>query len=175
VIRAERPDTGAAAVALCTDGAAIDHRTGGKRKACPQRGRRFDAETRQAALEWAATHGAAAAAAKFGMSERSVQSWTMARADTTVKREGTARGELSPAVKKTTALAISSGVAASVEEPARRTSAGRARHGRRYSVAEKRAMLERAAADGVSAAAEAFGATRWSIYGSQPRPFRNLR
>ncbi len=72
-------------------------------------------------------------------------------------------------MKRTTAVATSSGVAASVEEPARRTSAERARHGRRCSVAEKKAILERAAADGVSAAAEAFGATRWSIYEWQRR------
>ncbi len=143
-------------------------RTDGKRKACPQRGRRFDAETRQAALTWAAKHGAAAAAVKFGMSERSVQSWTVALAGTTVKQEGVARGEPRPAVKGTTSAATSSR-AASVEERARRTSAERALHGRRYSVAEKKAILERAAADGVSAAAEAFGTARWSIYDWQRR------
>lgn len=144
-------------------------RTDGKRKACPQRGRRYDAETRQAALAWAAKHDAAAAAARFGMSERSVQSWTVARAGATVKQEGTARNEPRPAVKETRSAATSSRVAASVEDPARRTSAARARHGRRYSVAEKKAILEQATADGVSAAAKASGATRWSIYDWQRR------
>ena len=147
----------------------LTKRTDEKRKACPLRGRRYDAETRQAALAWAVTHGAAAAAAKFGMSERSVQSWTTARAGTTVKQEGAARGELRSAAKRTAATATSSRVVASVEEPARRTSAARAQHGRRYSVAEKKAILEQATADGVSAASKASGATRWSIYDWQWR------
>ncbi len=70
----------------------MDKRTGGEREACPQRGRRYNAETRQAPLAWAAKHGAVAAAAKFGMSERSVQSWTTARAGTTVKQGGRCAG-----------------------------------------------------------------------------------
>jgi len=60
-------------------------------------------------------------------------------------------------------------VPASVEEPRLTTSAERARHGRRYSVAEKKAILEQAAAASVSAAAKASGAARWSIYDWQRR------
>jgi len=42
--------------------------------------------------------------------------------------------------------------------------ARRARHGRRFSVAEKKAILEHAEAHGVSAAAAQFATSRWSIY-----------
>ncbi len=41
----------------------------------PRRGRRWSSETKAAAAKWGREHGAAAAATKFGMSERSVQLW----------------------------------------------------------------------------------------------------
>lgn len=138
-----------------------------ERRGCPQRGRRYDAETRRAAVSWSALHGTAAAAEKFGMSERSVQGWAKARGATARKGEATARDERRPMVTATSAPSASGATASG--ERAWKTRGERARHGRRYSVAEKKAILERVAGDGVSAAAEAFGVARWSIYDWQRR------
>jgi transposase InsO family protein len=114
-------------------------------------------------------HGTASAAVKFGMSERSVQSWTKAQRGRSGRPQGAARGERRPAAGARSAAPPVGAGAAPAEKQAQGTSAERARHGRRYSVAEKKAILERAAGDGVSAAAQAFGVTRWSIYDWQRR------
>ncbi len=124
------------------------------RGSCPQRGRRYSRDAQQAAAAWAADHGAAAAAAKFGMSARSVLRWVTARARK-AERLPAARGE------RATAVATAP---ASPGAPQPGAGARRARHGRRFSVAEKKAILEHAEAHGVSAAAAQFATSRWSIY-----------
>jgi transposase len=101
-------------------------------------------------VAWAADHGAAAAAAKFGMSTRSVLRWVTARARK-AEQSAAAKGERAAAVVATAAASPGAG-------------ARRARHGRRFSVAEKKAILEHAEAHGVSAAAAQFTTSRWSIY-----------
>ncbi len=135
------------------------------RGACPQRGRRHSKDAQQVAVAWAVDHGAAAAAAKFGVSTRSVLRWTAAGAR---KAEGmpAARGERAAA--RVTATAARPSAPQSGREL---VSAGarRARHGRRFSVAEKKAILDHAEAHGVSAAAAQFATSRWSIYDWQRR------
>ena len=99
-------------------------------------------------MAWAVDHGAAAAAAKFRMSVRSVLRWTAAGVRKTERVTTTAARPSEP-------------------QPGRELeSAGarRARHGRRFSVAEKKAILDHAEAHGVSAAAAQFATSRWSIY-----------
>ena len=92
-------------------------------------------------------HGAATAAAKFGMSERSVQLWIEAGEGTDVKAGAAAAGGRS-----------SSG--ATVQH---------GRKGRRYGMAEKEEILREAARVGVRAAAQKKGVSRWSIYEWQRR------
>jgi putative transposase len=131
-------------------------RAGAGRGSCPQRGRRYSRDAQQAAVDWAADHGAAAAAAKLGMSAWSVLRWTTTGARK-AERMASAKRERAGAVVATTA-------AASLGAPEPGAGARRARHGRRFSVAEKKAILEHAAAHGVSAAAAQFVTSRWSVY-----------
>lgn len=172
----------------------------GPSRSCPQRARRYDAEVKRAAVAWAERHGAAAAAAKFGMSERSVQYWQRiaqkeARPETsrpvrslvgpsTTKPVTTGVRETPTAAKpdeerapRVMARAITRTVLASAVAPppaatvrptttgrAARTPASRARHARRYGVAEKQAILDEAVRLGVAGAAEKHGVSRWSVY-----------
>jgi putative transposase len=164
---------------------------------CPQRARRYDAETKQEAVSWAQRHGAAAAAAKHGMSERSVQLWQQAaqptsakvvapaparvRATTAVAAAAASATVAAAAASATVAAAVgrAAGMRASsppersaVSRTARRSGtegttrspAHRARHGRRYGVAEKQAILVAAQQLGVTAAATEHGVSRWSVY-----------
>lgn len=128
---------------------------------CPQRGRRWSAKAKAAAVRWASEHGVPAAAAKFGMSDRSLHRWA--------KAEGVKVGP-APATAVATTAAVAS-AASAVPAPrsapkadAKPSGSARARNGRRYGVAEKRAVLGEAAAVGVTAAAEKSGVSRWSIY-----------
>ena len=125
----------------------MSKRARNSRRACPQRGRRYDLGTIEATLEWAAKHGSASAATRFGVSEASVHRWARRR----------------PAGK------VAAGLRDAAKQQGPRTNAERTRHGRRYSVAEKRAILEYAGKHGVSAAKQEFSASRWSIYDWQRR------
>ena len=194
----------------------------GRRGPCPQRARRYDDHVKRDAVSWAERHGAAGAAAKFGMSERSVQLWqqaarsssssvatkeTPARATvraTKVARSPARRREESvserrvdveaPAVPTMTTMATTSTASrrmagaprpaprtkvaspapatghrvtrrpASTEPIAARSPAERARHGRRYGVAEKQTILDDAQQLGVTAGAAKHGVSRWSVY-----------
>ena len=123
---------------------------------CPRRARRYTVEQKGAALAWAAKHGPAAAAAKFGMSQRTVDYWQAAQ------RKGPA-----PAAAGGTAAArtVAPSAAAVTAPPvAKGIPAARARRGRRYGVAEKQAVLAHAAAHGATATEQALGVSRWSIY-----------
>ena len=126
-----------------------------RRGSCPQRGRRYTKDAQQAAVAWAADHGVPAAATKFGMSARSVLRWVKARAGKVeqARRNG---GEEAPEVAGATETPPGA--------PKGGAAARRARHGRRFSVAEKKAILEHAAEHGVTAAAEQFATSRWSVY-----------
>jgi putative transposase len=178
--------------------------TRGRGGSCPQRARRYDAQTKQDAVAWAQRHGAAAAAAKFGMSERSVQLWQQAARPTTAQagapaaaRVG-ARVAVAPATVRAragatkvvasapatgpsaTAAGRPAGTRDSAHAPAQakvsgtarppgtddtpRSPAQRARHGRRYGVAEKQAILDDAQQLGVTAAATKHAVSRWSVY-----------
>ena len=125
-----------------------------RRGSCPQRGRRYTKDTQQAAVAWAADHGVPVAAAKFGMSARSVLRWVKARAGKVEQARGKADAARGDAKATGTSSAL----------PTVGAAARRARHGRRFSVAEKKAILEHAAAHGVTAAAEQCTASRWSVY-----------
>ena len=112
----------------------------------PQRGRRWSSETKVAAAKWGREHDAAAAAAKYGMSQRSVELWMQAEAARTSRGAAAAEGTL-----------VSAGTVV------------QARKGRRYGVAEKNEVLREAASIGVGAAAKKMGVSRWSIYEWQRR------
>lgn len=153
---------------------------------CPERGRRYDAQTKQDAVAWAQRHGAAAAAAKFGMSERSVQLWQQATRPTSTKAVVSApvstramQAVASAPARAATGIgrtvetkAPSSPVQSPVPRAARRlgtddtarSPAKRARHGRRYGVAEKQEILDDASKLGVAAAAVKHAVSRWSVY-----------
>ncbi len=109
-----------------------------RRRRYPRRGRRWSSKTKAAAAKWGREHGAAAAAAKFGMSERSVQLWMEAEATGGAATAGRTSGSAAPVLH--------------------------GRKGRRYGVTEKEEVLREAARVGVSAAAEKKGVSRWSIY-----------
>lgn len=126
---------------------------------CPQRARRYTAEQKTTALAWAAKHGPASAAAKFGMSQRTVDYWQAAQ------RKGPA-SEAGARAAKTVASGTSSPSAPAVTAaPAVKGSlAARGRRGRRYGVVEKQAVLAHATAHGATATEQALGVSRWSIY-----------
>ena len=135
---------------------------------CPKRGRRYSRAQRRAVLVWVAQHGIESAIAKFGVSAPTVGSWQTGRrvrkraggGVSSTRRGATARSR-PPAAAEPTAPATATCAAAA---RGRRGAAERARHGRRFSVAEKEAILVEAAAEGVSAAAKKFRTSRWSIY-----------
>ncbi len=81
------------------------------------------------------------------MSARSVLRWVTARAR---------KAERSVAAKAERAASVVAIGAARLGAPQPAAGARRARHGRRFSVAEKKAILEHAEAHGVSAAAAQF-------------------
>jgi putative transposase len=160
----------------------------GRRGPCPRRARRYDAQTKQEAVSWAQGHGAAAAAAKFGMTERSVQLWQQAARPTSAKvvapapasvgatkavASAPASVPVAPVVGRTAGTkAASPPVRSTVSRTARRSGsddttrspAERARHGRRYGVAEKQEIVVDAQQLGVAAAATKHGVSRWSVY-----------
>jgi len=196
----------------------------GRSGPCPQRARRYDDHVKRDAVSWAERHGTAAAAAKFGMSERSVQLWweaarpkggaatkvsapATARAAKVVaasRREASARAPAGAVEAPTATTAATAATTATVEvtsTPSRRAAAAprpvppnkvpgstpttgrsltrrstapvgaaarapaeRARHGRRYGVAEKQAILDDAQQLGVTAGAAKNGVSRWSVY-----------
>ena len=110
---------------------------------CPRRGRRYNQEQRRAVLAWEAKHGIDAAVSKFGVSARTVQAWHERHPDDVKEATQTSK-------KK--------------RRQHKRSAAKRARHARRFSVAEKKVILEAAEADGVTAAAKAHNTSRYSIY-----------
>jgi len=124
---------------------------------CPQRARRYPAEQKSATLAWAAKHGTASAAAKYGMSQRTVGYWQAAQ------RKGPASGAAGGASTRTTVAAART-AARSAPAAVKATPVARARRGRRYGVAEKQAALEHAAGHGATATEKALGVSRWSIY-----------
>lgn len=142
--------------------------------ACPQRGRRWSEEDRAAAVQWACEHGAAAAAAKYGMSGWSVCRWVRAQGSTLP----VVRRDVAPTMPGTAAAGAGATDATTGARPALKAEAakqgtgGGARKGRRYGVAEKQALLADAATLGVTAAAEKHGVSRWSIYDWQRRQAR---
>ena len=128
---------------------------------CPQRGRRWSAEAKAAAVRWACEHGVEKASTKFGMSDRSVHRWA--------KAQGAKVAQRSVAEDAAAVATTSATKAAAKPRPAATTSAtpktrARGRNGRRYGVAEKRAVLAEATAVGVTAASTKTGVSRWSIY-----------
>jgi putative transposase len=152
---------------------------GGRR--CPKRGRRYSKTQKRKVVAWATKHGVAAAVSKFGVSDPAVRRWLAQHAKDvkagTAKppRKVPAKGRRTEATKATSTSTTAAPGGPSATKPtggavrAQHTPAERARHGRRYSVAEKLAVLEAAAVDGVTAAAEKFGPSRWSIYDWQRR------
>jgi len=128
-------------------------------KPCPKRGRRYSPKKRRAVLAWAARHGIGSAARKFGVSVQTVQGWQVRQSVDAEASTGSKATPAGPPSKQPTRSKTGS--------KARQTSrdtAEHARHGRRFSVAEKKAILDAAEVDGVTAAAREFGASRWSIY-----------
>jgi transposase InsO family protein len=119
-------------------------------KRVSKRGRRYTAAQRQEAMELSGEVGSAAAAAKLGMSERAIQYWLGAAG-----RHGRA-GKKPPSAPAVSPPKVSAG--------ATRSASKRARHGRRFSAAEKREILAAAQTNGVAAAALEFHTSRWSIY-----------
>jgi putative transposase len=141
-------------------------------------------------VAWAQRHGAAAAATKFGMSERSVQLWQQAARPTSAKVVAPAPARVrAPKAVAVAAAPASATAAATVGRaagtrasgpPERSTVSGtarrsgtddttrspakRARHGRRYGVAEKQAVIVDAQQLGVTAAATKHDVSRWSVY-----------
>jgi transposase InsO family protein len=83
------------------------------------------------------------------------------------KRKAEAAGRGKPARKRPRASQASP--TKRREQRKRQAAAKRARHGRRYSTAEKKLILQTAATDGVSAAADEHNVSRWSIYDWQRR------
>lgn len=134
-----------------------------------KRGRRYTETTKKAALAWVTKHGMEAATAKFGMSERSIQLWTKAYSKESKRRE-TAGQKHSPARPAQGKALVHASAAATV--PGRKKgdeSARQAHHGRRFSIAEKKAILEYAAEHGPTAASQEHRVSRWSIYEWQRR------
>jgi len=116
-----------------------------ERRPCPQRGKRYDAKLKRAVVRWAVEHGSAAAVSKFGVSARSLCRWTKAHRES-------APGSSTPSSR-----------GGGDREPGH--SGSRVpRRGRRYGVAEKQEVLAYAKQHGVTAAAQQFGVSRWSIY-----------
>lgn len=104
-------------------------------------------------LAWETRHGIEAAVAKFGVSARTVQSWHVSHPDDVKATKPRPAARRSSTAKKKRA-----------RRTAQKSAAKRARHGRRFSVAEKKVILEAAAAVGVTAAAKEYGTSRYSIY-----------
>jgi len=150
-------------------------------RACPKRGRRYSKRQKRKVVAWATKHGVAAAVSKFGVSDPAVRSW-LAQQPGDVKA-GKAKPTLKVPAKGRRMAAGKTASTGTTAAPGRssaskptggavrtlHTPAERAKHARRYSVAEKLAVLEVAAVDGVTAAAEKFGTSRWSIYDWQRR------
>lgn len=148
------------------------------RARCPRRGRRYTPEQRAQALAWAKKHGVASAIAKFGVSEWSLRHWGIARAPRVARapeagaaqtRSRAPSGETTRRAAAPSAEASAPPAAAPTVAKAPRSAAERARHGHRFSPAEKKAILEHAAQHGVGSAATTFGASRWSVYEWQRR------
>lgn len=110
---------------------------------CPQRGRRYGTDLKKEAVAWAAAHGRMAAAKKFGVSTTQLARW---QARIPVRTNQTA----APKKKPTT-------VVAQVAAPSK------ARHGRRYGIAEKKAAVETAQEHGVTETVRRLGISRASV------------
>ena len=114
-------------------------------------------DTIAAAVQWTSEHGVQAAAAKFGMSDRSVHRWVKAQgvqvAPTPVAEDAATAGKASA----TKGAAKPRPAAAAAATPKTRA---RGRNGRRYGVAEKGAVLAEATAVGVTAASVKTGVSR---------------
>jgi transposase InsO family protein len=108
-------------------------------------------------LAWEARHGIEAAVKKFEISACTVQGWHDRHPD-----------DVKAVRQKKTKAAKRGGAAGRTRsKPHKRkqkTAATRARHARRFSVAEKKEILEAAASDGVTTAATEYGTSRYSIY-----------
>jgi len=117
-------------------------------------------------LSWATRHGIEAAVEKFGVSALTVQTWQDRHPDDVkavkAKRKAEATGRGKPARKRPKASRPSATKRRGQQK--RRAAAKRARHGRRYSKAEKKSILQTADTDGVTEAAKKHGVSRWSIY-----------
>lgn len=120
--------------------------------ACPQRGNRYSLEVKKAAVAWAAAHGRQAAVEKFGVSETQVRRWHERYSAT----NGTARARTSA---KTGAAAAKP----AVKEAALAAPPSKARHGRRYGIAERKAAVETAKEHGVTEAVRVHGISRASV------------
>jgi len=152
---------------------------------CPQRARRYGADVRRQTVAWAAKHGAASAAAKYGMTERTVQYWqAAAKARSVGVRDPSMATTASsiehgavdaPVAARPTASrrAVRAKAAAAVAQASPRAVRPVAdatqtrtwgRRGRRYGVAEKQEILDDASKLGVAAAAVKHAVSRWSVY-----------
>lgn len=152
---------------------------GGRR--CPKRGRRYSKRQKRKVVAWASKHGVSAAVSKFGVSDPAVRSWLAQQPSNAKAGDAKPTGKVPGKGRRTAArkTASTSTTAAPGESGTTKPMGGavqtlhkpaeRAKHARRYSVAEKLAVLEAAAVDGVTAAAERFGTSRWSIYDWQRR------
>lgn len=129
---------------------------------CPRRGRRYNQNQRRAVLAWEARHGIEAAANKFGVSTRTIQRWQISHPEDAKAAE--AKSKRNPA-----AVEPNNAAKKSNRPKAQKAAAIRARHSRRYSVKEKKVILDAAAKDGVTEAAKNHGTSRWSIYEWQRR------
>lgn len=135
----------------------------GAEQSCPNRGQRYSAGQKRAVAAYARRRGVAAATSKYGVSDPSVRSWLKEGLDSPkaeggkAKREWAQEGRTNPSPQQ------------QGKQPEGR---GGARHGRRFSPAEKQEILEAAAAGSVSQAATGFNVSRWSIYEWQRRQRR---
>lgn len=151
---------------------------------CPKRARRYGAEVKRQTVAWAAKHGAASAAAKYGMTERTVQYWQAATKERSVNvpDQSVATAACSavhsavdvPVAARATAARVArtkaTAAVAQVSSRAARPVADATqtrrwgRRGRRYGVAEKQEVLDDASKLGVAAAAVKHTVSRWSVY-----------
>lgn len=124
-------------------------------------------------MAWEARHGVDAAVAKFGVGAATVRRWHERHPEDVKaakrKAKGPGRPERTSSRSQDGARAAhgkqhNAGKREGARRRQRQDAARRARHGRRFSVAEKKAILAAADADGVTEAANEHGTSRYSIY-----------
>jgi putative transposase len=136
----------------------------------PRKRRQYTGEDRAKVLATVRQVGVVEAGRRHGVPQTTVSNW-LGRDGAKIAAEPAARplAGTAPATKTRSGRATVSGAASSskpVAAPSSKpeTTAPRTRPARRYTPSEKAEVLEHAAAHGVSAAKEKFGASRFAIY-----------